>query len=171
MIIEEELKQLVIRQAGKDDLPALEWEGEYAHFRNLYADVYEGVVHKNALMWIAELPGKGLIGQLFISLISSRYELADGKTRAYVYGFRIKPAFRNLGIGTAMMRVIEQDLHRRGYSRVTLNVSKENMAARRLYERLGYQVVGNEAGRWSYIDDKGRRQEVHEPAWRMEKLL
>ena len=171
MILKEELSQLVIRQAVEADLPALEWDGEYTHFRRLYADVYNGVIHHNALMWIAELPGTGLVGQLFISLISSRFELADGQTRAYVYGFRVKPDYRSQGVGTAMMEIIEEDLHRRGFSRVTLNVSKENTSARRLYERLGYRVVGNEAGRWSYIDDQGRRQEVHEPAWRMEKLL
>jgi len=169
--MDEILSQLVIRLAGEADLPALEWDGEYTHFRRLYADVYYGVVHHDALMWIAELPGQGLIGQLFISLISSRPELADGRLRAYVYGFRVKPAYRSQGIGTVMMQTVERDLYQRGFRRVTLNVGKENNAARRLYERLGYRVVGSEPGRWSYLDDKGRRQDVHEPAWRMEKLL
>ncbi len=167
----EMLSQVIIRQAIEKDLPALEWDGEYTHFRRLYADVYHGVVNKDALMWIAEIPGQGLIGQLFISLISSRPELADGQARAYVYGFRVKPAFRSQGIGTAMMEWIERDLYQRGFRRVTLNVSKENNGARRLYERLGYHVVGSEPGRWSFIDDKGQRQDVHEPAWRMEKIL
>jgi len=171
MILNEVLAQLIIRQAVKSDLPALEWGGEYTHFRRLYADVYAGVVQNNALMWIAELPEKGLIGQLFISLISTRFELADGQTRAYVYGFRVKPGYRGQGIGTAMLQTVEKDLRWRGFNRVTLNVSKDNDEARRLYERLGYQVVGNEAGRWSYLDDQGRRQEVVEPAWRMEKVL
>jgi ribosomal protein S18 acetylase RimI-like enzyme len=70
-----------------------------------------------------------------------------------------------------MMQVIESDLRRRGYSCVTLNVGQENHAARRLYERLGYRVVGDDPGRWHYIDDKGRQQQVVEPAWRMEKQL
>ena len=32
-------------------------------------------------------------------------------------------------------------------------------------------VVGSDPGYWSYIDDKGRRIDMHEPAWRMVKDL
>jgi hypothetical protein len=32
-------------------------------------------------------------------------------------------------------------------------------------------VVGSDPGYWSYIDDKGRRIDMHEPAWRMVKTL
>ena len=91
--------------------------------------------------------------------------------KAYIFGFRIKPQYRNLGLGTRMMQVVEDDLWRRGYREVCLNVSQENLGALRLYGRLGYHVVSAEPGRWSYIDDQGRQQEVHEPAWRMEKAL
>jgi len=63
----------------------------------------------------------------------------------------------------------EKDLRHKGFRVVTLNVAKTNQAARRFYERLGYTVVGDDPGRWSYIDQYGERQDVHEPAWRMEK--
>jgi len=32
-------------------------------------------------------------------------------------------------------------------------------------------VIGEEPGLWSYIDDKGKLQDVNEPAWRMGKKL
>jgi ribosomal protein S18 acetylase RimI-like enzyme len=54
---------------------------------------------------------------------------------------------------------------------VTLNVAKDNPRARALYERLGYRVVDQDPGIWSYIDHNGRRQTMIEPAWRMEKTL
>jgi len=160
-----------IRLASRQDLPALEWDGEYVRFRRLYADVYHLTQKGEALMWIADSSTDGLIGQLFVSLKSSRADLSDGRNRAYVYAFRVKPAFRGQGIGTRMMTVVEADLRRRGYLCVTLNVAQENADARRLYERLGYQVVGADPGRWSYIDQNGLRREMHEPAWRMEKAL
>ena len=162
---------LNIRPAVKVDLPALEWDGEYQHFHRLYTDAYRLVETGDVIIWLAELPMRGVVGQLFVSLKSGRTELSDGKTRAYVYAFRVKPAFQGWGVGTRLMDVVEADLLQRGYHRVSLNVGQTNEGARRLYERLGYHVSGTDPGRWSYVDDKGQRQEVHEPAWRMEKIL
>jgi ribosomal protein S18 acetylase RimI-like enzyme len=124
-----------------------------------------------ALIWIAEMNSQGLIGQCFVSLRRNRPELADGIVRAYIYGFRVKPKYRNRGIGTHIMLTIEEDLHERKFQQVTLNVGQDNQPARRFYERLGYVVVGSDPGYWSYIDDKGRRIDMHEPAWRMVKTL
>jgi len=165
------MKEVYIRQAEKDDLPALEWDGEYTHFRRLYADTFSMVQQGYAIMWIAELNGSGLIGQCFISLKGNRPELADGISRAYLYGFRVRPNFRNQGIGTQMMKTIEADLKERGFTQVALNVGLDNQDARRFYNRLGYLIVGSEPGFWSYIDDNGKRRDVHEPAWRMVKDL
>ena len=122
-------------------------------------------------MWIVDLPGNEIIGQAFVSLESGRPELANGVNRAYIYGFRVKEAYRGRGVGAFVLRTIEDDLVQRGFQVVTLNVGQDNISAQRLYERLGYQVVAEEAGRWWYYDHLGRRQDVHEPAWRMEKVL
>lgn len=161
---------LRIRVAREEDLPALEWEGEYTHFRRLYQDIFRSAQRGEAVLWVAELEGK-IIGQLFVQLSSGRPELADGERRAYIYGFRVRSEYRRRGVGTRMMNAAEMDLVKRGYRLVTLNVNRDNPGARRLYERLGYRVVGSEEGRWSYVDDRGQRREVHEPAWRMEKNL
>ena len=163
--------ELVIRQGMKSDLSALEWDGEYAHFRRLFMDAYQQVEQGRAIIWIAELPRDGLIGQLFVSLYTYRNELADGKTRAYLFGFRVRPAYRSLGVGTIMMHAVESDLIDRGFRQLALNVGQENPAARAFYERLGYRVSSPDPGRWSYLDDRGQRVDVHEPAWRMLKDL
>ncbi len=165
------MNPVCIRQAEKGDLTALEWNGEYIHFRRLYAETFMMVEQGAALIWVAEMNGQGLIGQCFVSLRRNRPELADGIVRAYIYGFRVKPKYRNRGIGTHIMLTIEEDLHERKFQQVTLNVGQDNQPARRFYERLGYVVVGSDPGYWSYIDDKGRRIDMHEPAWRMVKTL
>jgi ribosomal protein S18 acetylase RimI-like enzyme len=69
------------------------------------------------------------------------------------------------------MNTIESDLKQRGFQQVTLNVSQDNQDARRFYERLRYTVIAFDPGRWSYIDNEGKRRDVHEPAWRMIKDL
>ena len=165
------LHQVIVRTATRSDLPALEWNGELKHFRHLYADAYERAEQGQAVIWIAEYPDAGLIGQLFLSLRSGRPELSDGVTRGYIYGVRVRPKYRNRGIGTQLMLAAESELLERGFSYATLNVGWDNPKAQHLYERLGYRVVAPENGRWSYEDENGLRREVHEPAWRMEKWL
>ena len=89
-----------IRAASDSDLIHLEWDGEYRHFRKLYQEIYENSKKGDAILWVVELNGSGIIGQVFIQLDSVRKELADGSTRAYLYGFRIQPEYRNQGIGS-----------------------------------------------------------------------
>ena len=160
-----------IRMATRQDLPALEWNGEYTHFRRLYQEVYEGAVRGEALLWVADLDGTGVIGQLFVQLNSARKELADGDLRAYIYGFRIQPVYRGQGLGSHLLSVVEDDLVQRGFRIAVLNVSRDNIDAIQLYQREGYQIVAPEPGQWSYLDDQGVRRWVDEPAWRMEKHL
>jgi ribosomal protein S18 acetylase RimI-like enzyme len=166
------LSRVKIRTAIEFDLALMEWDGEYAHFRRLYQEIYRSARRGDALLWVAELTdADDLVGQLFVQLRSARQELADGLKRAYIYGFRIKPEFRNQGLGTRMLEIVEQNLYSRGFRWVVLNVNRDNPDARRLYERKGYRIVAAEAGCWSYLDQFGQRQEVNEPAWRMEKEL
>lgn len=159
------------RLLTRDDLKALEWDGEYIHFRRLYHQVYQAANNGKALMWGVELRQEGIIGQLFIQLDSGRKELADGAIRAYLYGFRLKAPFRNLGIGALFLEEVESDLALRRYRYIVLNVSRQNKGALRFYKRHGYKIIAPEPGRWSYLDHKGRRRKVNEPAWRMQKEI
>lgn len=164
-------QQVVIRQAEERDLIALEWEGEYSHFRHIFTEAFRLQELGDVLMWIVELPDFGLIGQLFIQLYGPE-QIQTSKTKfAYIYGFRIRPDFRGMGIGSRLLKSVEADLENRGFERISLNVARENEDARRLYEREGYRVVAPEPGIWSYLDEKGRRRFVNEPAWRMEKII
>ncbi len=165
------LKQVVIRQANLGDLPGLEWEGEFAHFRRVYADAYRRAQRGLSLIWIADLPSRGIIGQVFIQLVCDRFELADGHTRAYLYSFRVRPEYRSSGLGTRIMEIVEEDIRQRGMTYITLNVAKDNPRAQKLYERRGYRRVAHEPGLWSYPDENGVWRSMEEPAWRMEKKL
>ena len=127
---------IIIRKLIKTDLPALEWDGEYTHYREVYLMEFERSQIGSSILWVAEKPGTGIIGQLFIQLNAERQELANGISRAYMYAFRIRPPYRGAGLGTRMMYVMEDDLFKRRFCWVTLNVGKNNFSARRLYARL-----------------------------------
>ena len=162
-------QQVIIRYASHQDLPALEWEGEFTHFRHVFAEAYRLKELGEVIIWVADLPEFGLIGQLFIQLYGPNHLQANVGRYAYIYGFRVRPVYRGNGIGSRLLQKAETDLVSRGFERIALNVARDNEPARHLYERLGYRVVAPEPGIWSYLDDQGRRRFVNEPAWRMEK--
>ena len=165
------MNQVVIRLAVASDLPAMEWDGEYAHFRRVYADAFRRQAAGLSLLWLAELPGTGLVGQAFIQLTCDRPELANGIDRAYFYSFRVRAAYRGLGLGSRIMDAVEIDLAKRRFQIVTLNVARENFRAQTLYMRRGYAIVCPDPGIWSYPDQNGIWHHMEEPAWRMEKRL
>ena len=162
-----------IRHLREDEIPALEWEGEYIHFRRQFEMAYREYRRGGGIPWVAVRRQDGLmVGQVFVLLASRfRKELADGRRRAYLYAVRVKTDFRGRGLGDRMMATAEADLAARGYRTATLNVARDNPDAHRFYLRRGYQVVSAEPGQWSYIDHTGSRRYVDEPAWRMEKEL
>lgn len=166
-----DLDSLVIRPVTEADLPALEWDGEFRKYQRMYARLFKDSRSGKVLMWMIASPEGEMIGQAFVMLVSGEREAADGFMRAYVFAFRVKPDWQNRGVGTKLMAFIEADLLQRGFRFLTLNVAKDNPAARRLYERLGYEVVGSKPGVWSFRDDQGVIQHVNEPAWRMMKRL
>lgn len=165
------LKNVIIRHAVYADLPGMEWEGEFTHFRRVYQHAFVRHTQGLSVLWVAELPDQGLIGQVFIQLNCDRPELADGKHRAYLFGFRVRPQYRNYGLGTRMVSIVENDLIAKGFNRITLNVARVNQSAINLYNRLGFLIVAIEPGIWSYQDENDMWHTITEPAWRMEKIL
>jgi len=159
---------LIIRQASADDLPSLEWEGEYRRYRLVYQRAYADSLRGRRILLVAEVEGR-VVGQIFLQ-VDSAFAGGDGRA-AYLYALRVRPENRNRGIGTELVREAESVLRQRGFSRVLISVAQDNDAARRLYERLGYEVFGDDPGNWSFFDDQGQPQEVHEPAFLLDKML
>ena len=59
----------------------------------------------------------------------------------YVARIELLPQFQNLGIGTRLVGQLVDDARRSGAAAVELDVLEANEGARRLYERLGFEVV------------------------------
>ncbi len=170
-LIEDWIKKVIIRPVQYADLRSMEWEGAYTHFRKVYQRTYQKACDGKTRMWVADLPELGVIAQVFIQLESNRRDLADGSQRAYLYALRVRPSFRNQGLGEKLILFSENDVQQRNFSVMTLNVAQNNPGAIRLYQRLGYQIVGTEKGDWAFRDHKNNLRRIIEPAWKMEKRL
>jgi ribosomal protein S18 acetylase RimI-like enzyme len=64
-----------------------------------------------------------------------------GQFPGYITSVCVAASARSLGIGTRLVAFAEQRIHRESPN-VFLCVSSFNPGARRLYERLGYELVG-----------------------------
>jgi ribosomal protein S18 acetylase RimI-like enzyme len=60
--------------------------------------------------------------------------------RGWVYSLAVDPDARRNGIGTALMRHVEQELAKRGCPKINLQVLASNAAVVAFYRKLGYAV-------------------------------
>ncbi len=161
---------VLIRMLQEHDLPALEWDGEYRHYRQVFRANYEDMRRGQRLMLVAVREAE-MIGQVFVQLNSAERQYADGCGRAYLYALRVRPAWRGRGIGRNLVTAAEDQLRQRGFTIAVIAVAKTNERAQRLYQRLGYRVFSEDPGIWVFTDADGRQQRVEEPAWLLEKQL
>ncbi len=159
-----------IRLAEMDDLPKLEWYGQYSHYRNIFRKAYREQLLGKRLMLLAD-SNNFPIGHVFIQFIDPDQDNVQDYKRAYLYSFRVMEMFRGYGIGTQLMLEAENLMIDRDFRIALIAVSKENRNALRLYEQLGYTIFAEDTGNWSYIDHEGRTRSVHEPCWLLQKEI
>lgn len=63
------------------------------------------------------------------------------KERAQINNIAIHPDFRRMGVAEAVMRKVLDQIKKAGAELVTLEVRPSNVAARSLYEKLGFEVL------------------------------
>jgi GNAT superfamily N-acetyltransferase len=57
-------------------------------------------------------------------------------------GYMVHPDFRGSGIGAALVDHSLEEARRRGFDAMMFNLVFESNSARRLYERVGFEVIG-----------------------------
>lgn len=86
--------------------------------------------------FVAEVKGK-IVGAVWVRIMDD-YGHIDDETPSLAIS--IYEEYRNLGIGTALMRTMLQFLKEIGYRQTSLSVQKENYAVG-MYWKAGFQVI------------------------------
>jgi len=79
--------------------------------------------------------------------VAGFYREQERKSRhkGHVWGVYVKATRRGSGVGRSLMhRMIEEAKHEAGLEQIMLTVTSEQVAARRLYESLGFRIFGRE---------------------------
>ena len=89
-----------------------------------------------------------------------------------MFALDVGRAFRNIGVGTALIGAVEAAAISLHLKKVNLEVSIDNVDAIRLYERLGYQRLPEAVtDSWDELDERGNRRTVKALSWIMTKEI
>jgi ribosomal protein S18 acetylase RimI-like enzyme len=154
-----------IRPCRETDLLDLEWFGRLTDFRQTIADAFKRSQQGEVIMLVAEancFP----VGQIWIDLTMRRTEAIG-----VLWALRVFKPFQNIGIGSRLLASAEKILKDKDFTTAEIGVEKDNLEARRLYERMGYQVIKDNVEAWGYTTPEGKQ--VHETIieWIMHKRL
>ena len=158
--------EIEIRSATRRDLEslidALEPEVGAAQIRRRFDDSVSG----NRIMLIALREGRA-IGT--VSIGGSRFR-RRGSLR--LFALDVGPESRRRGVGTALVKAVEETAVRGDLDEVNLEVGIGNEDAVRLYRRLGYRTFGDTVmDRWQRVLADGSIEVVEEPSFVMVKKL
>lgn len=154
---------VTIRSLRREDMEPLEWYGLETQQRRRMLSAYERYEQGSVVMLVAEVGGYP-VGQVWVD-----FERVAGV--GFVQALRVFPFLRGSGLGTQLMAAAEQTMRERGVRAAELIVVQNNPAARRLYERLGYNLTAEETRDWSYTDEQGTYHHHVADVWLMRKEL
>ncbi len=158
--------EIEIRTANRRDLEsligALGPDVPAAQIRKRFDDSVSG----NRIMLVAVKEGRA-VGT--VSVGGSRFR-RRGSLR--IFALDVGPEFRRKGLGTALVKAVEEIAVRGDLDEVNLEVGIGNEDAIRLYRKLEYQIFGDTVmDRWQRLLDDGSIEVVEEPSFVMVKKL
>lgn len=110
-------------------------------YRNVHLAVVDGEVAGMLLAY--RLPDETTAGNsddlpAFILPLIELEQCVPGSF--YINMLAAYPQFRNLGVGTALMAIVDQLALQQGCALLSVEVFEQNKGALRLYQRLGYHI-------------------------------
>ena len=91
---------------------------------------------KDDICFVAEIEGN-IIGAVWVRVMNDYGHIEDGVPSFAISLFK---EYRGFGIGTALMKIMLNELSKKGYTRASLSVQKKNYAAK-MYQNIGFEVI------------------------------
>ncbi len=143
-----------MRQCTAEDLEKLVARSGDEHEQRAERDRFAAQERGESLLLIA-WEGDEIRGRLGRLYLASKYDEVRAALGDFpeINGLDAWPQGR--GVGTQLIAAAEAIAVERGFKRIGIGVVVDNVAARRLYERLGYEYWGDVLDVSEYRDDAG----------------
>lgn len=92
--------------------------------------------HKGDICFVTEVENK-IVGAVWVRIMND-YGHIDNETPSFAIS--LFEEYRNNGIGTAMMKIMLNELKEEGYKKASLAVQKANYAVK-MYKNVGFEIV------------------------------
>ena len=122
---------MTVRPATREDIPAVAALEAELFPHGATAEYLRSLTDRGGAVLLAA-EGETLLGYAWYQLV-----LDEG----YVGNLAVGAPFRRRGVGTALLRAMLDHAEERGAAFLTLEVRESNTAARRLYERCGFETA------------------------------
>lgn len=165
------LKTVNIRLLREEDLPELEWGGEYKRYRRIYREIYRNSQKGLSIPLIAETAAEGIVGQVFLSQKEPNLNYGIRTRYYFLSSFRVRAEFRDHGVGSLLLQECEKQARLHRIRDIYLNCERTNNRARWFYQEHGFKVVRIDEGTWTYVNDEGFVVTEPENAYLMKKTL
>lgn len=157
---------ITVRLCRKDDLPAIEWDGRFTPHRRIIEETFGSQGRGENIMLVAQDAAGFPVGQVWVN-VAERREKQVGT----LWALRVHPDRQGRGIGTRLVNAAEDVLRRLGCAWAELDVEKDNDAAMRLYQRLGYRIAAANESTTHYTTPDGAPAAMHFDTWLLKKPL
>jgi ribosomal protein S18 acetylase RimI-like enzyme len=136
----------IVRDLFLDDLQSVSWSGSPTHLKYV-AEAIERASKSEVDYLVIHVDGapRGIGG----------VDYAVNTGVGTLFQLSVHPDYQSQGIGTALIRALEKRTLDRGFIVTELSVELDNIRARILYERLGYNIVGTKTESWKEEKDDG----------------
>ncbi len=131
-----------------EEIELISWSGSRTHLENVLAQLQRvptGEVEYLTLRVHGQAVAKGGI------------DFAKEAGAAAIWQLATHPQLEGLGLATRLIRELEARAFRRGIRRLRLGVEVDNVRALRLYEHLGYEMIGGSEASWLAEAEDGSR--------------
>lgn len=131
---------LTVRDLTAEDLYPGVWGWSDTHLAGTYHAIERAV--RGEVDFLAVCPPSG------VPVATGIVDYASSSGIGGIEQLSVDRALRSCGIGTILIKALEQRAIDRGHNEIQLGVDVNKSRPQALYERLGYQVVGQDPGAW-----------------------
>ncbi len=105
------------------------------YFNNYYSDINFARLFDdtNTTSYVAEIK-KNIVGY-------ARMKFNQEQKRCYLESLYVLPEFQGKGIGTDLLKIVEQNAQKHSYNQIWLGVMEQNIPSLEWYKKLGFQFV------------------------------